>query len=525
MKSLGTIMVMILAAILLFGLSAAQGSTDTKPLQQMLDSARAVEAPVFAPVTYLKAARKLDEIREAIRLEKKQQSIDQLVSDFNGYAENALKATGVAKLSLSEYLAPRNKARAAKAQILVPELYQKAEDQFIKGTSKVESGDVKGGLKEAEKASPQFDTAEMEAIRVDVLGNADKLIAAAVADEATKYAFTTLDKAKTAREKANDILNGDRYERKQSVAFASRAEYEARHASNIAQSVRALERNDQAWEKLMLGYEIEMQKAATAAGVDLLRFDNGPMAAADTLVARIKGLKGKVSNLEESSAGMQKESEETSSKLVNQLQVTLAHLGEADNGQDPLVLAQKLDDKVSEFLAQKAQLDSMMQAKQGELAQLEKTHEEVSAELQARQAKEEKLKQAKTMINPSEGEILFNATNDIVLRLTGLAFASGKSDIADAQVPILNKAIEIIKLFPDSKLMIEGHTDNAGDPGNNTRLSEKRAIAVMQFIRQALSIPAEKITSAGYGSDRPVASNATADGRAKNRRIDIIIMQ
>ncbi len=525
MKSIRAIMMIILPAVLLVGLSRAQASTDTKPLQQMLDSARAIEAPVFAPETYLNAAKKLDEIREAIRLEKKQQSIDQLVSDFNGYAENALKATGVAKLSLSEYLNPRNKARTAKAQILVPELYQKAEDQFIKGTSKVESGDVKGGLKEAEKASPLFDTAEMEAIRVDVLGNADKLIAAAVADEATKYAFTTLDKAKTAREKANEILNGDRYERKQSIAFASRAEYEARHASNIAQSVRALERNDQAWEKLMLGYEIEMQKAAAAAGVDLLKFDNGPMAAADTLVARINGLKGKVSNLEESSAGLQKESEETSSKLVNQLQVTLGHLGSAETEQDPLILAQKLDDAVTKLQNEKNGLDSIMAAKQGQMAELEKSHEQVTAELQVRQAKEEKLKQAKTMINPSEGEILFNATNDIVLRLTGLAFASGKSDIVDAQVPILNKAIEIIKLFPDSKLMVEGHTDNAGDATSNSRLSEKRSYAVMQFIRQAFSIPAEKIQSVGYGAERPVASNATADGRAKNRRIDIIIMQ
>jgi chemotaxis protein MotB len=47
----------------------------------------------------------------------------------------------------------------------------------------------------------------------------------------------------------------------------------------------------------------------------------------------------------------------------------------------------------------------------------------------------------------------------------------------------------------------------------------------MQYLRQSLLIPADKIRSIGYGSDRPVASNKTPDGRAKNRRIDIMIMQ
>ncbi|UCD18001.1 MAG: OmpA family protein, partial [Candidatus Zixiibacteriota bacterium] len=60
---------------------------------------------------------------------------------------------------------------------------------------------------------------------------------------------------------------------------------------------------------------------------------------------------------------------------------------------------------------------------------------------------------------------------------------------------------------------------------NNMRLSEKRAFAVMQYLRQSMSVPADRIKSIGYGSDRPIASNQTSEGRAKNRRIDIIILQ
>jgi OmpA-OmpF porin, OOP family len=514
MKTSMMLVLGLLGLIIMQSPAMAQGTAPMTELESLLDSAKAVEAPVFAPKTYLNAEDKLAEIKQAVELQKKQQSIDNLVADFRSYAENAIKASGVAKLSLSEYLEPRNKALKAKAPILVPELYQNAETQFKKATEKVESGNVKGGLKEAEKAGPLFDTAELEAIRVDILGSADKLIAAAVADEAPKYALTTLDKARTARERANDVLTVDRYERKESLDLAARAEYEARHASNIAMSVRALSRNDQAWEKLMLGYEIEMQKAATAAGIELLHFDNGPTAAADSLTAAIKSLKGKATSLAQESEAQGKQAEEQATTLVEQLSTTMTRFGSREETKDPLVLAKELDLKVAELMKNKSHLDSAMEvaAAKGE-------------ELAMRQAKEKKLNAAKALISPSEGEVFLNSANDLVLRLPGLSFDVGKSDIQDEHVPLLKKVREILDMFPDSKIMIEGHTDNRGDAVANTRLSEKRAFSVMQYFRQTMAIPADRIQAAGYGSDKPVATNDTPDGRAKNRRIDIIILQ
>ncbi len=508
----------ILLFVFQFESSIAQTGDIVKELQPLMDSIVAIEAPIFAPETFSNAERKFQDLKRAVEYAKKQQYINEVASDFKGYAENAIKATGVARLSLSEYLPPRDKARRARAHQLVPQLYQAAETQFVKATKKVESGDVKGGIKEADKASPLFDKAELEAIRVDILGKADKLIAAAIADEGLKYAYTTMDKARTARNKADEILLKDRYERKESLEYVARAEYEARHGSNISQLVRSLERNDQAWEKLMLGYEIEMQKIANEFGIELLQFDTGPMAAADSLVRRIRSLK-------EFGAGKEHEAYQIAAQTEEWLKSALARFGAADSG---LTLAEKmrrLDTEIATLLDERQNLAKELQEHQVKIAELTKTQQEISTELDARREKEDKLSQAKRIINPSEGEVLFNASNDIVLRLIGLSFAPGKSDIADEHVPILNKVIDILRMFPDSKLMIEGHTDNTGDPAGNIRLSEKRAIAVMQYLRQALTIPADRVQSAGYGADRPVASNDTPDGRTKNRRIDIIIMQ
>ncbi|MCP4705872.1 MAG: OmpA family protein, partial [candidate division Zixibacteria bacterium] len=128
-------------------------------------------------------------------------------------------------------------------------------------------------------------------------------------------------------------------------------------------------------------------------------------------------------------------------------------------------------------------------------------------------------------INPSEGELLYSPSNDIILRLHGLSFDVNKSDIQDKHIGLLEKIQQVITLFDYSQILIEGHTDSRGNPSANTSLSEKRAYSVMQYLRQAMLISADNIKAIGYGAHKPVASNETVDGRSKNRRIDIIIMQ
>ncbi len=483
-------------------------------LTDLIDSAKVLEAPVFSPRTWEKAMAEFEKAQRALQENKKQKSVDKQVAEAREYVENAIKSGEVAKLSLQEYLEPRVKAIDAKAPSLVPELFEKAAEQFVKATRKVESGDVKGGLKEADKSVALFDVAEMNAIRTDILCAADRLIEKAEADDAKKFALSTLDKAYSAREKANAMLTADRYNRTTAVEEARRAEYEARHASNIALSVRALERNDQAWEKLMLIYEIQMSRVGRAAGITYLPFDNGPLAAADMLIHYIQNL--------------QMDDDEIQSRqlvITEQLRRTLEHMGTSVSENDPLVLAERLDRELLGLLEEKQVMSEQIAAKHAKLNELSKEHEEVSAELTARMEREKKFREAKTMLNPSEGEVLFNSSNDIVLRLSGLSFEVGNAEIRDEQIPLLEKVQRIVSMFPEAHLVIEGHTDASGDRAANILLSEKRAFAVMQYLRQGLLLSANKIHAMGYGADRPIASNQNESGRAKNRRIDVIVMR
>jgi outer membrane protein OmpA-like peptidoglycan-associated protein len=484
----------------------ASDATGFEYLQHLMDSARTMGASTFAPNTMGKAESEYSKAESAVSSGKQQKFIDQYVAKATEYTENAIRATEVAKLSLNEYLEPRNKALAAKSVTLVPELYMKAEQVFVKAAAKVESGDVKGGLKEAAKTAPLYDVAELEAIRVSILGTADALIAKAVKDEANKYAVSTLDKARTARAKADAIITSNRYNRAEAEAEAKRSEYEARHASNIALSVRSLSRNDQAWEKLMLVYEIQMNRVGETIGATMLPFDNGPLAAADSLIHYIKSLQTQNQYMTTKFTGILGESSETGTAA------------------DPQALADKASEKVEGLFAQNKQVSEELEGKQARLTSLEHQHQNVTAELSQRQEREEKLNKAKTLFTPSEGQVFFNASNDIVLRLTGLSFDVGKAYIKDSHVPLLMKVQQVVKMFPNSNLVVEGHTDGTGSSAINMTLSEKRAYAIMQFLRQSMQLSTDRIKSIGYGPDKPVASNQTKDGRAQNRRIDIVIM-
>ena len=100
-------------------------------------------------------------------------------------------------------------------------------------------------------------------------------------------------------------------------------------------------------------------------------------------------------------------------------------------------------------------------------------------------------------------------------------FDTGKFDIKPESQPIIDQIAQLMKDNPELKLSIEGHTDNVGTPQNNKVLSENRAKAVMNAV-VSLGVDSSRLTSVGWGQERPIADNRTDEGRAKNRRVEIV---
>jgi OOP family OmpA-OmpF porin len=104
--------------------------------------------------------------------------------------------------------------------------------------------------------------------------------------------------------------------------------------------------------------------------------------------------------------------------------------------------------------------------------------------------------------------------------IINIQFDTNKSDIKPQYEADLKNLGEFLKEFPKAKGEISGHTDNVASKGYNDKLSQGRADSVKKYIVEKFGISADRITAKGYGFSKPIASNKTKEGKAKNRRIE-----
>jgi len=116
--------------------------------------------------------------------------------------------------------------------------------------------------------------------------------------------------------------------------------------------------------------------------------------------------------------------------------------------------------------------------------------------------------------------------NDVKVLMTkamkGVQFDNGKATITKKSLPILDEVAKAMLANPAYNLDIKGHTDNAGDPAKNLKLSDDRAKAVKAYL-MGKGVAESRMTATGYGDTMPVASNATPKGKAANRRVEFLI--
>ncbi|HEY0708039.1 MAG TPA: OmpA family protein [Polyangia bacterium] len=103
--------------------------------------------------------------------------------------------------------------------------------------------------------------------------------------------------------------------------------------------------------------------------------------------------------------------------------------------------------------------------------------------------------------------------------IEGIKFKTNSANILKGSFLVLDRAVAVLKEYPDLKMEIQGHTDDRGKDELNRTLSQKRADAVRTYFITK-GIPAERLTAVGYGEDKPIADNKTSSGRAQNRRTE-----
>ena len=101
-------------------------------------------------------------------------------------------------------------------------------------------------------------------------------------------------------------------------------------------------------------------------------------------------------------------------------------------------------------------------------------------------------------------------------------FQPGRDELDASSQPLVDRVVAMMKKHPDLFLRIEGHTDNSGDPDISLRLSAQRALAVQSALVDA-RIDKKRLDAVGVGGLQPRADNNTAEGREKNRRIELVM--
>jgi outer membrane protein OmpA-like peptidoglycan-associated protein len=122
-------------------------------------------------------------------------------------------------------------------------------------------------------------------------------------------------------------------------------------------------------------------------------------------------------------------------------------------------------------------------------------------------------------IMPPKPEVPRPAPEEPHFVLEGVTFDTGKASIRSESIPRLDAVVEYMTHKLSSTIEISGHTDNAGNPATNKKLSEKRAQACREYLISK-GIDGSRITAIGYGDERPIAPNDTEAGRQQNRRIE-----
>ena len=171
--------------------------------------------------------------------------------------------------------------------------------------------------------------------------------------------------------------------------------------------------------------------------------------------------------------------------------------------------------------AEQATQRAQTEARNAQLAQ----QQAMGAEQRAKQQQQAAMS-AQDRVRALEGELrdleAQQTERGLLVTLGDVLFAFDKAELSAQAGPRMDKLASFLKQFPDRKVLIEGFTDSVGNDGYNRSLSERRAQAAGDALVQR-GVDRSRISARGFGKSHPVASNGSSEGRAMNRRVEIVI--
>ncbi len=462
----------------------------------LLKSAKEKQAELYAPVSFERAMQYYRDASEYFTKGAKLEDIREKVKNASAYLAKALDACKLGEETFTATMSARSDAMTAGAPKSTGELWDKAEERFRRAARDLEDGSVGDARKEGDDATKLYRSAELEAIKTNYLSPARDLLKKAEEMRVKDRAPRTFARAQSLVAQVGTLLNQNRYDTDSARQLAMDAKYEAAHAIYLSLVISKMRQEDKTFEDNILDDENQFLKIAAKLGIEA-RFDSGFDIAASNILRAMNEKDAKGANVQE---GLLRATD------------SLHQMG--------LTLIEK-DNQIENFKLQIASMEHRLGSLTENEQQLKQSGEVLQQKLNTQREYEQKVKSLSAMFSEEEGNVLRDG-DDIIIRLYGLTFPVGKNTIEPQYYSLLTKVQDAIKKFPQCQVMIEGHTDSQGSDEVNQTLSQSRAKAVAEYLMANMGVEIP-VHSQGFGESRPIASNDTPEGRAKNRRIEVVI--
>lgn len=464
---------------------------EVNQLGTSIATARKDQINVLSPGWFKKAEDSYFDAKNGMEKGLESAKVLQLVTTSKA---QLLKANETAKLSqatLVGAIESRKMARKVGATELGKD-YIQAENKFLDLTRAVEKNDLRQAKKNQPKVTEMFRALEVRAIKEKTIGEARRLIELAHKDGTRKIAPQTYAQARAKLEDTDAFISANPHDKKVMPQMAAETLFLAKRLHVISKQSVAFKEMEP--EEVTLWTEGALYKIGQQLSAPDLRDQ-----AYDIQVDNILG-------------------------LVKAMESDRQFLAERIKSQEA-----DIQDLKKAYQAQTDALNKRIALLEGKTKEEKEERERLAAErltAQRRLEEEKRFQKAFTevqnLFSAKEAEV-YKKGGQMVIRLKGMQFPVGQAIIMPQNYPLLTKVQRAIRTFGDPNVVIEGHTDSTGSDEVNEYLSQQRAEAVRQYMVANQTIARERIMAVGYGSLRPLASNATTTGRAQNRRIDVII--
>ena len=438
-------------------------------LENDLAEAYKNQTNVLAPTWFAKADASLNQAKKLLEQGAELSKVLDNIAEGRAQLQKAEEITRVTRATMPDTIKSRDLARQAGAATLGND-YTDAEQAFLSLTRAIEKGNLAYAEKNKAGVSKTFHSLELRAIKTETLGEVRKLIKQAKNSKVDKIAPRSFNIAQTKLSEADAFITQNPYQKEMMQQKANEALFMSQRMFQVADQSEKFKSMEP--EEITLWIE------------KILHEITGQLAATDM---RNQPYKIQVENIVGSIDALQKD-------------------------------RQFMSDKVKI-------LKSEIETKNSQIADLEgKTLEQqvIKERLAAEKRFNQLFIEVQNLFSPDEAEV-YKKGNSLVIRLRAIQFPVGKSVIMPDNYSLLSKIQQSIRIFGEPDVIIEGHTDSTGSNEVNEHLSQQRSESVRQYLLANKTLSYDRIVAVGYGSSKPLASNATAQGRAINRRIDVII--